>query len=154
MPKQQQPQQRQQKPQENPEGQFSDQEMEGIKRYGEALGGKPTPFDEEVEKHLAGHEAHFAKMRAAQRGGDLGPEQFEQEQAKQTGALQNLAAGAGQVQAAQAQAGQQPVNPPPAPTGSAGVTSPYPAQARPGAVPTEGSQPEQTEDQGEESGVP
>jgi hypothetical protein len=122
-------------------GEFSDEEMEGIKRYGQALGGQPTAFDEEVEKHLAGHEAHFAKMRAAQRGGDLGPEQFEQEEAKQAGALQQLAGGAGQLQAAQAQAGQTPVNAPPAPTGSAGVTTPYAAQKGPGAVPTTGKAP-------------
>ena len=32
--------------------QFSSDEMEQIKRYGQALGGSPTPFDEEVEKHL------------------------------------------------------------------------------------------------------
>jgi hypothetical protein len=32
--------------------QFSSDEMEKIKRYGQALSGSPTPFDEEVEKHL------------------------------------------------------------------------------------------------------
>ena len=42
--------------------QFSDDEMELIKRYGQALGGS-TAFSDEVEKHLAGHEAYYAKMR-------------------------------------------------------------------------------------------
>jgi cytochrome c553 len=30
--------------------QFSDDEMDQIKHYGQALGGSPTPFDEKVEK--------------------------------------------------------------------------------------------------------
>jgi hypothetical protein len=30
---------------------FTDQEMAQIKRFGEALRGKPTPFDEEFEQH-------------------------------------------------------------------------------------------------------
>jgi hypothetical protein len=29
--------------------QFSHHEMDGVKRYGQALDGSPTPFDEEVE---------------------------------------------------------------------------------------------------------
>jgi hypothetical protein len=32
--------------------QFSDDEMGQIKRYGQALGGSPTEFDEEVERCL------------------------------------------------------------------------------------------------------
>jgi hypothetical protein len=32
--------------------QFSDDEMDQIKRYGQALSGGVTPFGEEVEKHL------------------------------------------------------------------------------------------------------
>ncbi len=32
--------------------QFSDDEMDRVKRYGQALGGSPTPFDEEVERCL------------------------------------------------------------------------------------------------------
>ena len=44
--------------------QFSDEEMMRIKRYGEALGGKPTAFDEEVERHLKAMEKNRA--RAAQ----------------------------------------------------------------------------------------
>jgi predicted DNA-binding transcriptional regulator AlpA len=32
--------------------QFSDTDMEQIKRYGQALGGGPTDFDEEVEREL------------------------------------------------------------------------------------------------------
>jgi hypothetical protein len=31
---------------------FSNHEMEQIKRYGEALSGGVTPFDEEVERYL------------------------------------------------------------------------------------------------------
>jgi hypothetical protein len=42
----------------NPADQFSDDEMAQVKRFGAALGGKPTDFDEEVEMHLARHEAN------------------------------------------------------------------------------------------------
>jgi cytochrome c553 len=48
--------------------QFSDDEMEQLRRYGAALGGS-TAFSEEVEKHLTGHEAYYAKMRAVQNVG-------------------------------------------------------------------------------------
>jgi hypothetical protein len=48
--------------------QFGDDEMAQIKRYGQALGGQPTDFDEEVEKRLRVHEANHAKMRATQIG--------------------------------------------------------------------------------------
>jgi hypothetical protein len=81
------------------------------------------------------------KMKDAMRGGDLGPEQFEQEEVKQAGALQRLAGTAGQQQAAVARAAQVPVNAPPAPSGSAGVTKPFPAQQKSGAVPTTGKTP-------------
>jgi hypothetical protein len=69
--------------------QFSDQEMDQIKRYGQALGGKPTPFDEEVEEHLTGMEQNAQKMRAAQTGApeaaaqSLGPSDMDQAQIKQ-----------------------------------------------------------------------
>jgi hypothetical protein len=46
--------------------QFSDDEMDQIKRYGQALGGGVTPFDEEVERHLPGYEALYAKLRGRQ----------------------------------------------------------------------------------------
>jgi hypothetical protein len=49
--------------------QFSDDEMDQIKHYGQALGGSPTPFDEEVEKHLKKYEAKKKKMKAAQSDG-------------------------------------------------------------------------------------
>ena len=64
--------------------QFSDDEMSRIKHYGEALGGKPTSFDEEVEEHLQHHERNYAKMRAAQTGGsvDTGPSEMEQGQTR------------------------------------------------------------------------
>jgi hypothetical protein len=42
---------------------FTDEELLMIKRYGEALGGKPTPFDEEVERHLRGLEAAAKRAR-------------------------------------------------------------------------------------------
>jgi hypothetical protein len=45
--------------------QFSDEDMEQIKRYGEALSGGVTPFDEEVERHLARYETDRKKMEAA-----------------------------------------------------------------------------------------
>lgn len=68
--------------------QFSDDEMHQIKRYGQALGGSPTSFDEEVERYLRVHEANYAKMRAgpdrriqygagSQRKGEL-PDEEEQ----------------------------------------------------------------------------
>jgi hypothetical protein len=41
--------------------QFSDEDMEQIKRYGQALSGGVTPFDEEVERHLARYEANRKK---------------------------------------------------------------------------------------------
>ena len=120
--------------------QFSDEEMEQIQHYGQALGGS-TPFSDEVEKALPKYErlygrgerpqeASHAKMKAAQTGGSLGlgPTQMEQTAAQQTGAIQQQAATAGQQQATQAQAGQVPNAPPPAPEGPAGVSQPYPAE--------------------------
>jgi hypothetical protein len=43
--------------------QFSDQEMDQIKHYGQMLGGGVTPFDEAVEEALNKREA--AEMNAA-----------------------------------------------------------------------------------------
>lgn len=114
--------------------QFSDDEMAQVKRYGEALGGKPTPFDEEVEGHLAGMEANAKKMRAAMTGGggggdeELGPTEFEAQQAKQQGAMTQNQALIGARAAAQAQAAQTAPQAPPAPSGPQGVSVPYPAQ--------------------------
>ena len=54
--------------------QFSDPDLERIKRYGRALDGV-TPFDEEVERHLENlgsherHEYNYAKIRANRRLG-------------------------------------------------------------------------------------
>jgi hypothetical protein len=45
--------------------QFSDDEMDQIKRYGQALGSGVTPFDEEVERHLAHYKSTRKKMEAA-----------------------------------------------------------------------------------------
>ena len=45
--------------------QFSNDEMEQIKRYGEALSSWVTQFDEEVERHLARYEANRKNMEAA-----------------------------------------------------------------------------------------
>src|SRR5215475_4895915 len=76
-----------QQPQGNPADQFSDQDMEQLKHYGEALGGNPTAFEEAVEAHLMGgtdaghaHEASYEKMRAAQEG--LAPSDIEQAQSR------------------------------------------------------------------------
>jgi hypothetical protein len=132
MPKQEQSQN--QSP-EDVAGQFSDEEMEQLKRYGQALGGGPSAFDEEVEKHLAGHEAHYAKMRAAQTGGAsademaLAPPEIPQAQmqGQQISHQRQTAQSAQQAQAAQAQ--QQQPTPPPAPIGPAGVSEPYEAQS-------------------------
>jgi hypothetical protein len=45
----------------------------------------------------------------------------------------------------------KPPNAPPAPSGPAGVTKPFPAQAAPGAVPTTGKTPSQPpEEEGQE----
>jgi hypothetical protein len=56
--------------------QFSDPEMEQIKRFGQALGGQPTDFDEQVEEALnkreRAREANAQKMRAAQTSGSTG----------------------------------------------------------------------------------
>jgi hypothetical protein len=132
---------------------FSDDEMEQAQRFGQALGGQPSAFDEDVEKALAKHypkEFGAEKMHAAQTGGSpgLGPTEAEQALAKQQQALQQQAATTGAVAAQQAQAGQsgQPT-PPPAPTGSAGVTTPYSAQA--GAVGGAGEAPQGGGSQGE-----
>ena len=46
---------------------FSDEETEQIKRYGQALSGGVTPFDEEVERHLARYESNRKKMKAKAR---------------------------------------------------------------------------------------
>jgi hypothetical protein len=51
----------------NQPDQFSEDQLEQIKRFGEALGGKPTPFSEEVHRWALIHEANYAKMRAARR---------------------------------------------------------------------------------------
>jgi hypothetical protein len=138
-----------QPPQQSPADQFTDPQMEQIQRYGQALGGGITPFDEELERELPKlhpgeaekkrrmaqtaipGEAQAQKMRAAQMGGlpGLGPTEAEAALAKQRGMLEQQAAMKGQQQAMQAQ-GQKPVSaPPPAPSGPAGVTQPYPAQA-------------------------
>jgi hypothetical protein len=45
--------------------QFPDHEMDQVKRYGQALSGGVTRFDQEVEKHLARYEANRKKMKAA-----------------------------------------------------------------------------------------
>jgi hypothetical protein len=118
-------------PHESVANQFSDEEMEQIKRYGQALGGKPTPFDEEVEQHLTGMEQNAHKMHAAQTGGgdqSLGPSAMDQQAIKQRGAMSQQAATQAAAQAQQAQGAQQPVNAPPAPAGPAGTTTTFPAQ--------------------------
>jgi hypothetical protein len=114
--------------------QFSDDEMEQMKRYGAAqLGG--TGFSEAVERELENlqreREANAAKMHAAQTGGgdlDLGPTQFQNQLAAQQGALMQTQAAAGARQAAQAQASQTSPQAAPAPSTAQGVSVPYPAQ--------------------------
>src|SRR6266436_2554645 len=92
----------------HPAEQFSDPEMEQVKRYGQALGGAPTDFDEQVETALnerqRAREAGAAKMHAAQTGGSegLGPTEAEQALAKQRTALQQEAASTGAGAAASA----------------------------------------------------
>jgi hypothetical protein len=70
----------------NQQNQFSNDELEQMKRFGEALGGKPTPFSEEVHRWAEIHEVNYVKMRAARRRrqrSKRGPLQIEQSQAKQ-----------------------------------------------------------------------
>lgn len=119
-----------------PAGQFSDQDMEQVKRYGAALGGGPSSFDEEVERGLEkrqqAREANAAKMHQAQTSMGLGPSEMDQAQVKQQGALAQQAEVSGAQQAEQAQqtqAQQSPPAPPPAPSGPVGTVTPYPAQA-------------------------
>jgi hypothetical protein len=67
-----------------PADHFSDEEMEQVQRFGQALGGQPSAFDEDVEKALARHypkEFGAEKMYAAQTGGSTGPGPTEAEQA-------------------------------------------------------------------------
>jgi hypothetical protein len=45
----------------HPVAKHSDEFIEQIKRYGQALSGGVTPFDEEVERHLARYEASRKK---------------------------------------------------------------------------------------------
>jgi hypothetical protein len=47
--------------------QFSNEAMKKIKRYGQALSGGVTPFDAEVERHLARYEANRKKTDAPTR---------------------------------------------------------------------------------------
>lgn len=115
--------------------QFSDDEMEQLKRHGAAqIGG--SDFSAKVEEHLnaleAKREANASKMKAAQTGGasdpSLAPSEMDQAQVKQRGAMDQQSDVQAAQQAQQAQAAQTPVNAPPAPTGPAGTTSSFPAQ--------------------------
>jgi hypothetical protein len=109
---------------------------------GPPRGKRPDVTETDLQRaheESEGEEASSKKMRAAMTGQALGPSQFAQQQMKQAGAMQQLAGTLGQKQAVQAQAKQTPPNAPPAPSGPAGVTTPYPAQASPGAVPTTGN---------------
>ena len=115
--------------------QFSDDEMNKIKHYGQMFGGGVTAFDEAVEEALnkrdAAEEASAKKMHAAQTGGGdigLGSSDMDQDQIKQRGAMQQQAATAAAQSAAQAQGAQQPVNVPPAPAGPQGTNVPFSIQ--------------------------
>ena len=123
--------------------QLDPSQQEALVKLSQHMGHGMDEFDMEVGNELDRlvHERNYKKMQAAQRGGDLGPEQFEQEQVQQAGALQRQAGTMGQQQAAQAQATETSAAPPPAPTGTAGVTTPYPAQRTPGAISTTGKGP-------------
>src|SRR5260221_3478061 len=78
--------------------QFSDDQVDRMKRFAQALGGAPTDFDEEVERALdarrRAREASAGKMKAAATGGSpgLGPTEAEQQLAKQQSALQQQTA--------------------------------------------------------------
>lgn len=135
------------KPKPSVADQFSDKEMDQIKRYGQALGGKPTPFDEEVEEHLTGMEANAKKMRAAQTGGgdqSLGPSDMDEAAVKQGQALSKQADTQAAAQAQQAQGAQAPVNAPAAPSGPQGTTTVFPAQKGAVGGPGNAAAPSQT----------
>lgn len=130
--------------QQNQDQQGQDQQMIGMDatpeqqeklvHLGKMMGDPRDNFDREVEKHLANlyaREASAAKMEAAKSGGagpGLGPTEAEAALMKQRAFLEQQTATQGQTQAAQAQAAQPSLTPPPAPSGPVGVTEPYPAQ--------------------------
>ena len=126
--------------------QFSDDEIEQMKRYGAAqIGG--SDFSEEVEKHLDAleakrGEASAKKMHAAQTGGGegLGPSDMDEAAIKQRGAIQQQTDTQAAQKAAQAQGAQVPMAPPAAPTGPQGTTVPYAVQK--GAVGGPGNAPQ------------
>ena len=136
--------------------QLDPHQQEALVKLGQHMGHGMDQFDietgNEIERLV--HEGNYKKMKAAMRGGDLGPEKFEQEQAQQTGAMQQLAASAGQQQAAQAQGAETSVAPQAAPSGPAGVSVPYEAQKAPGALPTTGKAPQQSQSQGPPPAAP
>lgn len=132
-------------------GQFSPEEMEQVKRYGQALGGGPTAFDEQVQDHLdllykhrPPGEAGARKERAAQTGGasdtGLGPSDIERAQMQEGPAIAQKQAQQSAQQASQAQASAQPVNAPPAPSSAVGTSQPYSAQRGPQPPPESGAQ--------------
>lgn len=134
--------------------QFSDEEMEQMKRHGAAqLGGTSDSyidspeFSEGVEKELnklqAAREASASKMKAAQTGGGdqgLGPSAMDQAAVKQGQAVNKQADAMAAAKAAQAQQAQAPINAPAAPAGPAGTTTTFPAQQ--GAVGGGGNAPQ------------
>lgn len=94
-------------------------------------------FSGEVEKHLDEMEANQKKMESAQRGGsEMGPSQFETQQADQAQALQQQATVQGAQQAQQAQGAQMPQNVPVEAPGPAGESAPYQAQEQEPPAPT------------------
>lgn len=107
---------------------------------------EPPPDDAITEGDLQRtheEEANASKMRAAQTGGgdqSLGPSAMDQAAVKQGQAASRQASQQAAQQAAQAQAQQVPVNAPPAPSGAAGATIPFPAQK--GAVGGPGNAPQ------------
>lgn len=135
----------------------SDQQQAAAVQLGKMMGPVSDEFDDRVqalhdehhkEEHDANdyesiyggdrpHEASYEKMRAAETGGaSLGPSDIEKEQTKQS-QVQAQTNAAQQAQGAQqAQAQASPVNAPPAPSGPAGVSTPFPAQSGPQPPPS------------------
>jgi hypothetical protein len=135
----------------------SDQQQAAAVQLGKMMGPVNDEFDDRVQalhdkRHQAEHEANdyesiyggerpqeagYAKMRAAQEGGQvLGPSDIDKEQAKQQQAQSQTQAAQQAATASQAQAQQSPVNAPPAPGGPAGVSVPFPAQKGPQPPPS------------------
>jgi hypothetical protein len=110
------------------------EEQASMVTLGKLMGDPRDDFDRQVEKHLGedpryAHEMSYDKMRAAA-DAEIGPSQFETDQAQQQQALMEQQASQGAMKAQQAQAAQMPIQAPQEPPGPIGSSEPYPAQQK------------------------